>query len=116
LNISPEFRFKLQATQLLAIGKKGIRMVLKKVLFHVHPIKNICHFICVLNFFIQTTLNHGALYCVLGDTLAAQLLGGFKEGVGMADKPCRTCEITHAQLSDSLHGSQFALREYMFGI
>jgi hypothetical protein len=24
---------------------------------HVHPIKNICHFICVLNFFIQTTLN-----------------------------------------------------------
>jgi hypothetical protein len=48
---------------------------------------------------------------VLGDTLAAQLLGGFKEGVGMADKPCRTFEITHTQLSDSLHGSQFALRD-----
>ena len=51
------------------------------------------------------------MYCVLGDTLAAQLLGGFKEGVGITDKPCRTCEITHAQLSDSLHGSQFALRD-----
>jgi hypothetical protein len=38
-------------------------------------------------------------------------VGGVKEGVGMADKPCRTCEITHTQLSDSLHGSQFALRD-----
>lgn len=50
----------------------------------------------------EAKIVHGTLYCVLGDTLAAQLLGGFKEGVGMAEKPCRTCEITHTQLSDSL--------------
>jgi hypothetical protein len=29
----------------------------------------------------EAKIVHGALYCVLGDTLAAQLLGGFKEGV-----------------------------------
>lgn len=50
------------------------------------------------------------LYCVLGYTLAAQLIGGFKEGVGFADKPCRTCEIEHVQLGDGIHGNQFPLR------
>jgi hypothetical protein len=113
LNISPEFRFKLQATQLLAIGKTsnlkkfGYKVLLSDFVegmkkLHVgHPIR----------YGREAKIVHGALYCVLGDTLAAQLLGGFKEGVGMADKPCRTCEITHTQLSDSLHGSQFALRD-----
>lgn len=32
----------------------------------------------------------GALYYVMGDTPATQYVGGFKERVGLAEKPCRT--------------------------
>lgn len=34
----------------------------------------------------STKTYYGTLYCVLGDTPAAQYLGGFKEGVSMAKK------------------------------
>ncbi len=35
------------------------------------------------------------------DTLAAQFIGGFKEGVGFAVKQCRTCEITKSEVKHS---------------
>ncbi len=35
------------------------------------------------------------------DTLAAQFIGGFKEGVGFAVEPCRTCEITRREVKQS---------------
>jgi hypothetical protein len=35
----------------------------------------------------------GKLGFILADTLAAHNLGGFKEGVGSAIRPCRTCDI-----------------------
>jgi hypothetical protein len=54
---------------------------------------------CNLTVFGKTELYHGLLVFVAADTLAAQGIGGFKEGVGGARKPCRTCEITSAQLS-----------------
>jgi hypothetical protein len=53
---------------------------------------------------------HGTLYCVLGDTPAAQLLGGFNEGVSMAKKPCRTCNITSDELGNCLSENEVALR------
>jgi hypothetical protein len=39
----------------------------------------------------------GGLVAFAGDTLAANAIGGFKEGVGFAHKICRTCEATSAQ-------------------
>lgn len=42
----------------------------------------------------STKTFYGTLYCVLGDTPAAQYLGGFKEGVSMAKY--------HAELAISL--------------
>jgi hypothetical protein len=45
--------------------KKNGQYQLVKVLFHVHPIKNICHFICVLTFFIQTTSFNESKYILL---------------------------------------------------
>ncbi len=37
------------------------------------------------------TLVHETLVMAPCDTLADQFIGGFKEGVGFAVKPCRTC-------------------------
>lgn len=51
------------------------------------------------------------LYCALGDTPAAQLLGGFKEGVGMAEKPCRSCEVRYDNLASSFSEDDFISRD-----
>ncbi len=41
---------------------------------------------------------HGSLVAFLGDTPAAGLVGGFKEGVGAAFRGCRTCMIKNKEL------------------
>lgn len=112
LNISPEFRFKVQVTQLLGVAKTshlkkfGIDKILSDF------IGSICKLNLGCNIQVGNQQKHmfGTLLCVLGDTLAAQLIGGFKEGVGLAENPCRTCEITHDEIGESLHGNQFPLR------
>lgn len=51
------------------------------------------------------------LYCAMGDTPAAQLLGGFKEWVGMAEKPCRSCEVSYNELANSFSEDSFVMRD-----
>lgn len=109
LNLPPESRFKIQAQQLLAIAKASY---LKK--FDIQPL--LSDFITGLRvlhngFNIDNKIYFGTLYCVLGDTPAAQWLGGFKEGVSFAQKPCRTCEIRHDSLGESLSGDEYPLRD-----
>ena len=41
---------------------------------------------------------YGSLVAFIGDTPAAGLVGGFKEGVGGSYRPCRTCMITTDKL------------------
>ena len=48
---------------------------------------------------------HSCLVSFLGDTPASSLVGGFKEGVGIAYQCCRTCMITSDDLSSIV--SQF---------
>lgn len=50
------------------------------------------------------------MYYVIGDTPATQLLGGFKEGVSMAKKPCRTCNITIDELGNHLSDKKLNFR------
>ena len=40
----------------------------------------------------------GSLLCMVGDTPA--LAGGFKEGVGFADKKCRHCMANNDQIQN----------------
>ena len=40
----------------------------------------------------------GTLLAFVGDTPAVNLVGGFKEGVGMAMRKCRHCMATHDQI------------------
>lgn len=96
LNIPVEYRSRLGAIQLAALAKTA-----DLKLFGSHALlDNIClgfnslwngHQFEIPRYGRQT--HYGMLCFVLADTLAAQQLGGFKEGVGNAQKPCRTCEI-----------------------
>ena len=40
----------------------------------------------------------GDLVCIVGDTPAAALIGGFEDGVGFAHKKCRHCMATSDQI------------------
>ena len=53
----------------------------------------------------------GGLVAFTGDTLAANVIGGFKEGVGFAHKICRTCEATKEQSPRLLCHDDCILRE-----
>ena len=112
MNISPEYRYKLQATQILAVARS--RHV-KKFGFNdlmsdfIQSIRQL-HTGYDLHIQGQRKTVHAVLYCVFGDTLAAQMLGGFKEGVAFAEKPCRTCEIKHEDLGESLNEKQHPRR------
>lgn len=40
----------------------------------------------------------GTLVAFLGDTPAVNMIGGFKEGVGLALRKCRHCMATNSQI------------------
>jgi hypothetical protein len=54
----------------------------------------------------------GGLVAFLGDTLASNAIGGFKEGIGFAHKICRTCEATAAQSPSLLSQDDCVLQEH----
>jgi hypothetical protein len=45
------------------------------------------------------------------DTLAANWIGGFKEGVGFAHKACRTCNATQDEMKQMFQEKNFKMRE-----
>lgn len=96
LNIPVQHRSKLSAIQLLAMCKQqDLKKSSVDTLLHdfVTAMKNLWDG-AVLNIPGMGTEKHfGMLAAVVADTPAAHLLGGFKEGVGGAEKPCRVCEI-----------------------
>jgi len=49
--------------------------------------------------------------CVLADTPVAQLLGGFKEGVGAAIGPCRSSDVKRDCLASVLTAAQCQMRD-----
>lgn len=113
LNIPPEDRSRLSSIFLLAIAKSND---LKR-----HGFKRLlADFISTVNKLSSTGLDFdingerrnmkGGLIAVIADTPAANLLGGFKEGVGFAHKPCRTCHVSHDELPNKLTHSQCDIR------
>jgi len=114
LNIPPEYRSKLSAIQLLALartsdvrkyGVAGLLQDFKSTMFDLH---NGISF-CIDNVGVKTY--KGFLVCVLADTPAAQLLGGFKEGVGTAVSPCRSCDVKRDCLASVLTAAQCQMRD-----
>ena len=115
-NIPPQFRSKLSSIQLVAIAKIrdirkfGVKTLLQDFLNTLNDMQQIGIEI-EINGSKQTV--YGALVMVPCDTLAAQWLGGFKEGVAFAVKPCRTCEVTRVDLKRKF--SHVECEERQFG-
>lgn len=108
LNIPPHLRTKLEAIQLVAMAKTtdlkkyGLGTILKNCIESLQKLHDGIEMTTTSPAGDkQRTLIRGMLGFVLGDTPAAQLLGGFKEGVGQAHKPCRLCEVTKEELPNN---------------
>lgn len=122
-NIQPAYRSKLSAINLLAIAKtndlrNGVAafhsdsLPLSKLLedFRMSLCKLAEDGIQVCHDGKQYT-RKGGLVCILGDTPALQLIGGFKEGVSFAKKKCRTCDCTKEEILQHFTESEFTLRK-----
>ena len=46
----------------------------------------------------------------LGDSLAAQNIGGFKKGVGLTKRPCKMCDVYNTEMSTGHYENNFTLR------
>lgn len=100
LNIPPYLQSKLQAIQLIGVAKTndlkefGHNRLLKDFIEGLSKLQN-------GHVFEGIGKVYGTLAYVTADTPAAQLIGGFKEGVGGAFKPCRRCDVLHTELTES---------------
>jgi hypothetical protein len=96
-NIPPEYRSKLSCIFLLAIAKSrmiklhGLGKLLKDFIQTVNRMSSGGITIAVNG---VEHLVEGSVVMAPADTPAANVLGGFKEGVGFAYKKCRTCLIS----------------------
>ena len=113
-NILPEYRSRLNVTQLLALARtkdirqnNAVNLLLKDFVTTMNQLAN-----GGINLTLhgdQHTIE-GALVMVAADTLAANWLGQFKEGVSFALKNCRRCEVESATASNVYVASQVPLR------
>lgn len=92
-NIPPNLRSRLCAIQLLAVAKSADvkKFGASKLL---QDFTDGLHQLCNEYDFGNGRIHRGWLLAFLGDTLASNVVGGFKEGVGFAHRICRTCEAT----------------------
>jgi len=116
LNIPPKYRSKLSCIQLLAVAKErdckqfGLSLLLHDFIVGINRLYN-DGVTVVIHRDREVTLK-GGLVAFAADTLAASVIGGFKEGVGFAHKICRTCESTSVQSPMLLCHDDCVLREY----
>jgi len=115
LNIPAEFRSRLSAIQLLALAKTcHVKKYLNSTEKLLHDFKSALALLksgMVIEIAGgQPTVFNGYLMYALADTPAAQLLGGFKEGVGKANSPCRSCDIKRSEMASVATASRCSLR------
>lgn len=113
LNLPPEFRSALRSIQIIAIVKTaflrehGPQALLKPFLDTMVEFQTGVE----LNIKGELKTFRGILINVVGDMLGSNFLGGFKEGVGRAFRPCRICYIKRDELDFTHHQSICSLRE-----
>jgi hypothetical protein len=112
--IPPAFRSRYEAIQLLAVAKTvdlkryGTKALLSDFISGINALQTgIQVNIKGIDFQI-----YGSLVMVLGDTPAAQWLGGFKEGVGFACHGCRTCNASIGTMKSNFIPRSFQEREH----
>ena len=115
LNIPPKYRSKLSCIQLVAVAKSrdckqfGLSALLSDF---THGLKLLYQEgIDVVDECGAVIRLKGGLVAFCGDTLASNVIGGFKEGVGFAHKMCRTCEISRPEMKSVLLEDHCVLRD-----
>ena len=115
LNIPPKHRSKLSCIQLVAVARSrdckqfGHSALLSDF---IHGLKLLYEEgIDIIDDCGAVIRLKGGLVAFSGDTLASNVIGGFKEGVGFAHKLCRTCEVSKQEIKSILFESQCVLRE-----
>ncbi|XP_074645846.1 uncharacterized protein LOC141902103 [Tubulanus polymorphus] len=114
-NIPPKMRSKLPNIMLIAVAKRKdinkFDKTFKKLLANfVHDI-NVLYNGHTLLLKTGPYRTNGALFCFSADTPASNEIGGFKEGVGGAKKPCRICEIKSENLNTCFHADDSEKRD-----
>jgi hypothetical protein len=113
LSIPVEYRSNLRTIQLLALTRtRDVRTGTVSILLQnfVSSLKSLWDGV-ILDMPSGKEHCYGMLAVVMADTPAAQYLGGFKESVAFAEKPCRLCEISRQQLSQVVTASEIPLRD-----
>lgn len=114
-NIPSQYRSKLSAIQLVAVALtkdlKRFNFGTKSLLANFIADLKRLHSGVQLTVGQRDTMLRGLLLCVTADTPAAQLLGGFKEGVGTAHRPCRTCDVSRENIAGGFVHEDFTERD-----
>lgn len=114
LNIPPQYRSKLSCIQIIAIAKTrdckdfGLDLLLHDFVSAMQVLHN--DGISVSTESGEIIL-YGGLLAFFGDTPAANLIAGFKEGVGFAQKVCRTCEASRNEIAVMVTEDECMLRD-----
>lgn len=112
-NVRPQFRSTFKAIHLVAVAKHQdiVKYGIDKFLTpFVEDLKDLyCDGITV-SFGGEERTIYGALLAFLADTLAAHLVGGFKESMSFSLRICRSCMITLPQVKECLVESSCLLR------
>ena len=110
-----EYRSKLESINLLAIvesqhlKKYGMDAILKPFIDELMILGGDMGY----DFQLQNGVVRlrGALFAVIADTPASQLLGGYKESVGGAKRKCRHCMADFDEIQDKFKEEDFELRD-----
>jgi hypothetical protein len=111
LNVPPVYRSRLSYIQLLAAAKTSHikQFGMEKILSDFPSAMNEMAIGIDLPGLGLTT---GGLVVVVADTPAANLIGGFKEGVGFAKRKCCTCNCDANQMASFFKEKEFDIRTH----
>jgi hypothetical protein len=112
-NIHPGLRSRLEAINLVCLFPYSLLAVhsfdeiLRPLIADIKTLQEDGH-----TFIVHGQKLHlkGSLLCMVGDTPAVALAGGFKEGVGFANKKCRHCMANNEQIQINYTEEKFTLR------
>ena len=113
LNLPPRFRSSLRSIQLLGIvscdllKRRGVDTFLAPFLEDLALMRK------GVNLKVRNDRQkwYGMVLSFVGDIPASNFVGGFKEGVGFANLPCRSCMIRKDELKNVHHESDCHMRD-----
>lgn len=113
-NIYSEYRSTLKAINLLAVAKTvlirkyGVNKILEQFVQEMKLLENNDGVMISVNGNLKRFC--GSLLFFTGDTLASNYVGGYKEGVSFANRPCRVCMGTKTSIKSTFVESNFEMR------